>query len=250
MSDEANARSGAATGAEGELAGATNGEPTGAEGLFDGMTPEKLHDSYKSLQTEYGKNNESLNDLMGKFEKFGGVDQLLQWADYLDTNEDFAKWVEGQNNQNEVNLDNYDDETKKAIELVQKMSQAEVQKALQNEVAPLREHLIEQQLQANVEILEDKYGDSFNELRDTMSKLSRDLPDSIQDSASIEVLEDLYWKAMRTSGKFDDYAAKVYQAKLEKVKAQSTEKPTQKASPGRIEGKLSMQQSYEAAKSG
>ena len=34
-----------------------NGEPTG-EGLFDGMTPDKLHESYKSLQAELGKRTE------------------------------------------------------------------------------------------------------------------------------------------------------------------------------------------------
>ena len=51
-----------------------NGEP--GEGLFDGMTPEKLHESYKSLQTELGKRTESSKSLEDRLTQYGGIDQI------------------------------------------------------------------------------------------------------------------------------------------------------------------------------
>ena len=40
-----------------------NGEPKG-EGLFDGMTPEQLYESNKSLQTEFTKRTEDMKSLV------------------------------------------------------------------------------------------------------------------------------------------------------------------------------------------
>lgn len=251
MEETANVESESPVQAEGESTQATNGEPTSAEGLFDGMTGEKLHDSYKSLQTELGKRTEASNEFEAKFQKYGGADRLLELADYLDGNEGFASFVKTQQQADVLgtSADDIDDDTKRAMDIVQGMSRTEIERMYQEKVAPLENHLKEQQLAVNVGAMSEKY-ENFNDMKETMADLAKDLPENIQDNPSLEDMEDLYWKAIRVSGKMDEYAAKTYAAKLEKAKKQSMDTPTKKAEPSRLTGKLSMLDSYEAAKAG
>lgn len=249
MEETANVESESPVQAEGESTNATNGEPTPAAGLFDGMTGEQLHNSYKSLQTELGKRTEAFNEIEAKFQRYGGTDRILELADYLDNNESFADWVKGQQQANILgaDIDDIDEDTKRAMDIVQGMSKAEINKMYQEKIAPLENHLKEQQLQVNVDAMSKKY-ENFNDMRETMAELAKNLPEHIQDNPSFEDMEDLYWKAVRVSGKIEEIAAKAYEAKLEKAKKQSMDTPTKKAEPTRLTGKLSMLASYEAAK--
>lgn len=251
MEEKANIESDGQLEAGGESIKATGGEPS-TEGLFDGMTGQQLHDSYKSLQGELGKRTESNKESESRFERYGGADRLLGLAEELDGNPKFAEWYKEQQ-QAQVMGDgyaDYDDDTKQALELVSKMTQSEIQRAMDEQVGPIREQMLEQQMEANIESLQsDPQYAAFDDLKDEMSKIIAESPkDSVlRGEASIDDIKDLYWKAMRTSGKMDEYAAKQYQAKLEQAKKQSSDAPSQKATPSKIQGNMSMLESARAA---
>lgn len=231
----------------------TGGEPTGVEGLPEDWTPDTIadrHKDYTSLQSEFTKRNQAFNELNSKFDRFGGADQLLQWAEYLDTNPKFAEWVESQKQQETLgtSLDDLDEDTKQAIELVQRMSKSEVDRLYQEKVAPIENSLKERQLQNTMNELGEKYGEKFDQMRDTMAELAADLPLEIQDNPSAEVLDDLFWKAMRKTGEFDKYAADVYKKQLEATKAKSMDKPTQKLNTTKQTKPMTVTEAFELAK--
>ena len=191
------------------------------------MDATTLHKSYKSLQAQYTKINEGFK----KLERFGGPDQIAQWADYLSSNPRFAEWVQKEQIQKTTGLDEseMDDATKKAYETVRKIADsatdAKVRQILQNDIAPLAEAHKQLILEKHFSTMDDKYGKDWNEMRDVMSELSEDLSQRAQNNPTIDDIEDLYFKALRKSGKFDAFAAKQYQKKLTDKKARSTDKP-------------------------
>src|SRR5512139_3162289 len=199
----------------------------GEAGLFDGMDAPTLHKSYKSLQGEYTKVQQAIK----KLEKYGGPDQIAQWADYLQNNPRFAEWVQKEQMAKSTGLDDaeMDDATKKAYETVRKIADTatdmKVRQVLQNEIAPLAEAHKQLILEKHFSTMDDKYGKEWNEMRDMMSELSEELSQRAQNNPTIDDIEDLYFKALRKSGKFDAFAAKQYQKKLTDKKAKSTDKP-------------------------
>lgn len=208
--------------------GTKSGEPTGSEGLrYDNMTPEELHKSYKNLQSEYTKVNQAVK----KLDSYGGVDQITQWANYLQTNPRFADWAKQEMERAAYGIpggEQLDDETKKALELVRNVSREEANRLLQDamkaKVEPLAEKYKAQLLERNFATMDEKY-EGWRELQETMAELGEQLPPDKQDNPTFEDLEDLYFKALRTSGKFENYAAKIYEKKLAAMKSKSTEKP-------------------------
>ncbi len=203
------------------------GEHSG-DGLFDGMTPETLHKSYKELQREYSKIQ---NDIVKKFEAYGGPDQVLEWTEYLSKNPDFATWVAQQKTKSALGVDEsqLDDETRKALDAVRKIAKSvvedEVNKIRQQEIGPLSETYKQSLLESHFVKMDSLYGKDWHEMRDLMSELSEELPDKIQDRPKFEDVEDLYFKALRRSGKLESYAAKKYQQKLTEKKGKSTDRP-------------------------
>lgn len=227
--------------------GESKGEPSG-EGLFDGMTPEQLHKSYKSIQSEWTKAQTNLK----KLEKYGGPDQLTQWADYLSTNQEFAKWVQSQQNKNALGTtEEVDPDQQKALDAVRKIAESIVDQRVrelhQKEVAPLSEAYKQQSLQSHFTAMDSKYGAEWHEMRDAMSELSESLPQDIQDRPSLDDIEDLYFKALRKVGKMETYAKKMYEKTLTAKKAKSTERPSNAPAAG-AKPASSIQEAFEMAK--
>ena len=64
-----------------------------AAGLPEGMTQEKLDESYKSLQGEYTKGQQALKSAegrLGELDKFGGLEKVMELADWLNSNPRFG----------------------------------------------------------------------------------------------------------------------------------------------------------------
>ena len=117
--------------AEGQPASETQveGQP---EGVQDSSTTEttplsfeQLQKDNKELQTEFGKRNEAYKELESKLtglDQYGGVDQMSQWAAYLNDNPRFAEWVQqeqARDRDNHLGIDeNLDEDTRKALEMV------------------------------------------------------------------------------------------------------------------------------------
>lgn len=237
------------TSGESEGKATSKGEP-GAEGLFDGMDGATLHKSYKSIQSEYTKAQEMLK----KSQKYGGVDQLVQWADYLAENQDFAKWVQEQQNRKLLGAkgdEAIDEDQQKALDTVRKIAQAEAERNRQelykSEIAPIAEAYKQQMLEKHFTDMDAKHGKDWNEVRDVMAELSDELPKSVQDRPTFDVIEDLYFKALRKTGKLEAYAERVYAKKLAEKKAKATTKPAPAPQEG-MKPAATIREAFEMAK--
>lgn len=217
---------GSVEGGESENKSSAKGEP-GAEGLFDGMDAQTLHKSYKSLQGQFTK----LNDQFKTLEKYGGASQMTQWAEYLQNNPRFVEWVKAEQARNVLGVDENDltEDQKKAMDLVRKMASVEatnqIQRIVQEKVLPLSEAYKQQLLESHFKSLDEKYGKDWTEVKDVMAELSDALPIDKKDRPTFDDIEDLYFKALRKTGKFDSYAAKQYERKITQKKSKDTGRP-------------------------
>ena len=238
-------------GVEGQSAGEPNVDGQLDPGVQDSSTTtntpvdlEQLQKDYKALQTDYGKRNESYKEMetrMQGLDQFGGVEQMQQWAQYLSDNPRFARWVqEEQTREHDSNLgldgEEIDDDTRRALDLVRKeaelIADQRIKQAMKEQVDPIAAQYKEQLLTENLSKMDETY-DNWRDVQDKMAELANDLPPDMQDSPTFETLDDLYWKAMRVTGKMDGYAASQYEKQLRERKAHSTEKPaTSSASTG------------------
>jgi hypothetical protein len=205
-------------------------ESTSESTLYDGMTGDKLHESYKSVQGEYTKTNQRLKELEGKFDTWGGVDKLLETADYLSNNPRFSEFIAQEKMRNQYGFDEsqMDDEQKKAMDIVKKIAtetnQATAQELYKKHIEPLENTLKDQTLEAHFSAMDEKHSD-WRDVQDIMVELSDGLDESITDNPSFKDIETLYYRALVESGKIDDYAANLYQKKLEEKKNKDTGQP-------------------------
>ena len=178
---------------------------------------------------------------MEGLDQYGGLEGITKWAEYLSNNSEFADFVKAQQDalnqpegqQSQEDLSQYDEDTRKALELVDQRAQAiadqRLAEAMAQRVDPIANKYKEENLQASISKMDETYGEDWHEARDTMAKLANELPAELQDNPNFEALDDLFWKAMRIDGKRDDFAAKLYSKKLEKAKSHSTERPASTA---------------------
>ncbi len=241
----------------------TGGEPKSAvEGLPEDWNADTMADrfkDYQNLQREFGTRNEELKgfkDVAEQRASFGGSDQLMEWASYLQNNPRFAEFIQTeQTRENNEQLgydENMDDDTRNALDLVRKeaerIADAKIQDYIKNKVDPITDRYREADLESNLSQMDDKYGDSWRDVQDEMAKLAEGLPLDVQDAPTLDVLEDLYWKAIRTTGKIDGVMASMYEQKLNAKKAHSTERPASNAVQGQPKKAMTMQEAFAQAK--
>lgn len=236
-------------------------EPTGVEGAAEVSTPESqdYEAMYKELQTEFGSRNEELKGFKDSAEAmaaFGGSDQLVQWASYLQGNSRFAEFIQSEqareNDEQSGFSDDMDEDTRNALELVDKRAEMiadrKVKEILENQINPITNRYKEQQLDSNLNQMDEEFGDSWRDVQDEMAKLAEGLPLEVQDAPTLDVLKDLYWKALRTTGKMDGVMASMYEKKLSAKKAMSSERPSSNAGQGQAKKAMTLEQAFQMAK--
>lgn len=218
-----------------EGASQTKGEPTVVEGLFDGMTAEQLHKSYKSLQGEYSTTKDSVKDFQEKlsqFDRFGGVEQVTNYLDTLIQNPRFHEFVKAEQAANMLGVQpgDIDEDTQRALEVVrtqaEQIAEQRIREELERDVLPIVNQYKEAQLEANFAKMDETYGEGWRDLRSEMEQLAVNLPEKVQDNPTFEDISGLYMVALNKSGKMTEYAKRLYEAELEKAKLQSTNKPS------------------------
>lgn len=238
-------------------------EPSVEEGSTEKQeesTPQFTEKDYKSLQAEFTERSQELKglkDQMAKLESFGGVEQVAEWVSYLSKNPEFAKWVQSQQGGEESVKEaepnpEYDEDTQRAIDLIRKEAESiadqRIKDVLKSQIEPIANKYKEQSLEANMKQMDEKYGAEWRDVRNTMAKLANNLPDNIQDNPDFETIEDLYWKAMRVDGKFNDYAKSVYEKEILSKKSHMTEKPSSSSAKIAPKKANSMIEAFELAK--
>lgn len=241
----------------------TGEEPKSAvEGLPEDWNADTMADrfkDYQSLQREFGTRNETLKGFEEANEKmaaFGGSDQLMQWASYLQNNPRFAEFIQSEQSREDnehLGLDgDMDEDTRSALELVRKeidiRADAKIQEALKSRVDPIADRYKEEQLESNLGQMDAKYGDNWRDVQDEMAKLAEGLPLEMQDAPTLDVLEDLYWKAIRTTGKMDGMMAKMHEQKITAKKAMSSERPSSNAGQTGLKKAMSVEEAFNQAK--
>ena len=219
-------------GGEPEAYGHEEGKPAG-EDLDSNENQEPAKDEaywerqYKELQGDYGKRNEAFNQLKTKFEKYGGPDSILEVAEYLDSSPEFAEFIKAQNTK-KYGIDVEEDpERAAAVDMVEKIAEA-----LYNKKArPLEEKLNafealekERVIAEHLEDLSEKYP-NWQEQKNTMKRLSDDLPDNIRNNPTLEHLEALYFQSLIADGKINNYAKSLLDAELDNKRANTSDEP-------------------------
>ena len=227
---------------EGMQNGLPAGEPTG-EGSVGGAPPvqdinyfkgelEKSQNQYKEIQSLSDKRYNELQTAQGtmsQFEKFGGPEQLLQWAEYLNNNPRFNEFIQSEQRSkygiDTTNMDQKQSEAIKTVETIaRQIASEEVAQIRKNEVDPL----VQRNQQAHVQGLFGQMDTEFPEWRDVqdqMEELSENLSPEKQANPTLKDIKMLYYSALDESGKFQDFQAQQYQKVLEGKKNNASDPP-------------------------
>jgi hypothetical protein len=203
----------------------SSGEP--GEELFDGKTAKELHESYKSLQTEFGTRNETSKALEARLNQYGGMDAVEQWLTFMNTDEGMANYIR-QRQQEQVfgqPQEEISDEQRKAQEIVNGLVDQKIAQLQKTEIEPLAQAYQQKLLEENMKTMDTRYGAEWREMQNNMLALAKKLPESVQNNPSLDDIDDLYTLALKHSGKADEMAAKRYEKSLLEQKAKSQEKP-------------------------
>ena len=213
------------------------------------MTGEKLHQSYKSLQGEFTKRTEKLKSLEGSFTKYGGAEGLTKWAEYLMANPRFAEWVkEEQRIQNLGSDEGYDENTKKAMYIVERIADQRIEEALRERLEPISESYKQETLSRNMSKMDTEHP-GWRELQEKMVEIGETMPPEVQDSPSFRDLETIYIRALLESGKFEDVMAASYEKKLKAAQGKAAGAPAKTGGVTTFPKKFSsMREAFESAK--
>ena len=233
---------------------ATGGEPSGAE-LPEGVTPEMLakvgyvaDKDYKELQREFGSRTDADKALQERFKNFGGIDASQEMLAYLSNNPAFAEFLKHEQDSRMYGkpADEVDPQTKEAMDIVKRISNEEIDKAMREQVDPIASSYKEGLLAQNMGKMTDKYPD-WMEMKDTMATIAESMPPNMQDNPSFNDLESLYVRALVDTGKIADFGKGIYEGELNAAKAKSVDKPSV-AKKGISGNAKSMQEAYRMAK--
>lgn len=188
------------------------------------MTSEKGAEAYSSLQGEYTKVNTEHKELMTEMERFGGWENVQKTAEFLQSDPQFIEWYQQRlaaDASGVGNATDMDDEQMRAIKTVENLIDQKLRNEYEPKVERLETELNQRTLLENVNTVRDKFKD-FDDYKETMADISKRLHPDMQATATAEQIEDLYWSAIRESGKMEEKMAQLYQAQLEAKKAQDT----------------------------
>ncbi len=229
------------------------GEPDAGEELSAEETPEqkfqRVEADYKELQGKFSKTTDeskSYKEAIERFKPYGGVEQVERWVQALANNESFAKWVQDEQSKQMVggiNLADADDETKRAIDVMQKVASQVVEQKVAQRVKPLEDKLADN----NIASLMTKMDEDYPEWREVQDKMSEITPKWMEENPTLRDFKALWHMALEETGKFDDYAKSRYTKSLEEKKQKSTEKPQTTVAKGAKKKAQSIEESYEDA---
>jgi|TARA_Y100000310_G_C20599624_1_gene772327 hypothetical protein len=230
---------------EGQSLEETDEEPDeNQESSEEEFSPESK--SYKEIQRAYTQSTTHARELEERLESmerqsshYGGVDKMAEMIQYATSNPEISEAIKRVQQQEiaGVNVHEMDDEGKKAVEMVEKIAQSIVDKSLQsyqtNEIDPIIDSHRVDRVEKLMGQMDDKYGDRWADSLDAMKKVSESLPRNVLINPSFDDMEDLFFKALRTEGRFDEFMGETYQEQVKEKRQRSVSKPrtTSSSSP-------------------
>ena len=199
--------------------------------------------SYKELQRVYTQGQQRLKDMESQLSEieraasqYGGVDRMSEMIQYATTNPEIAAAIQKvqQTQGTGINMDELDDQGKKALELVDKIVENKLASRLQeyqtHEIDPIVDAHRVDRVEKLMGQMDDKYGDRWGDSLEAMKTLSEDMPRNVLVNPSFDDMEDLFFKALRTEGRFDEFMGETYQQTIQEKKRRSVSKPKTTAS--------------------
>ncbi len=194
--------------------------------------------SYKELQRVYTQGQDRIKDVenqLGDLERvasqYGGIDRMAEMIQYATTNPEISAAIQKaqQTQGTGINMDELDDQGKKALELVDKIVENKLAARLQeyqtHEIDPIVDAHRVDRVEKLMGQMDEKYGDRWSDSLDSMKNLSETLPRNVLVNPSFNDMEDLFFKALRSEGRFDDFMGETYQQTIQEKKKRSVSKP-------------------------
>jgi len=182
---------------------------------------------YKELQSDYGKRNETFGQLKERFDQYGGFEDGLAVLDFLNGSEDFAEFIKNQGNKL-YGVDVDEDPTQaEAIRLVERVADSRSERRIK----PLEEKLDQimqlerrRAVENHLNSMDDMYP-NWEEQKESMEKLSHELPASIRENPTLEQMEALYFLSLKRDGKLDQYAKSQLEKEMADKRANASDMP-------------------------
>ena len=190
------------------------------QALPEGMKPEGVAKTLKELQSSKDQHLTALKNVGDAFNPYGGPEQALQMLNNISGDEKvLAAIQDAKSNKTDV-----DEDTRAALDLVEKELGPKQQLAIKKELAPIQNALKAQELEKAKGRLNEKFGDNWKELEGAAAQLLRDRGFQ-QGFATADDIMGAFGEAAFRTGKFDVLSDAVNQKKLEAAKKTDVDTP-------------------------
>jgi len=176
---------------------------------------------YKDLQAEFTRRTTEQAELNKRLESYGGLETLENTLRFIQQDKDFQELIQQKSQPQEPQ---YDEDTKKALDIVDQRAQKVVEDIVNRQVAPWINKIREREMSGIMTKMDDAY-DNWRDYRSDMAELARALPTETQMNPTYEDMEDLFVRAVRKKGDLGKIGAKFYEKNLAAKKSKSTGKP-------------------------
>ena len=121
----------------------------------------------------------------------------------------------------------------------------------QEKIAPIEQAMKQERLKENMSKMDaDPEYANWRDFGEEMAQISETLPEAMQDNPTLDNVKDIYWMAVRKSGKLPEVMAKAYAADLKLKQSKSTERPATSTAQGAFKQAMTMTEAYSQAKNG
>ena len=243
---------------EGELSKEQASEVSAAKqgsDLFSDIN--KLTKSYKELQGAFTQKSQKASELDKQLseinkvtEKFGGLENMAAWANYIATDKDFVSLMEVKSGKAKPPVVADTPEAKAAYDIITSIVESklgEFRSLVDKAISPVITETHEKRAMDVISHL-DKIDPDWKVVGKTMGELLQRLPDSVKENPSKDDIEDLYWTAIRREGKLDEAFKKRYEADVKAKKAKNMTLSTPAGiTPNTGKRKISFEQAFDNA---
>lgn len=200
---------------------------------------------YKELQSTFTTKSEELARASEFIEASGGRDSIIKSMEML-RDPKVQQAIENSKDKG-FDEDALSPEQKEALKLVDNRIKKYVDSKIGSEVTPY----LEAQKERNTKALFVKMDDTHPEWREVqkeMGVLAKSLAPAVVDNPTMEVMENLYFTALRRSPKYGAYLKTEYEKELKSAKGKGVDTPSgsHSGSNGKTDFK-SMEAAYDAA---
>jgi len=217
------------------------GKPAAGEPNKDKAQVSFSEKDYKELQRKFGKTSLEYKEWQKKLSPYGGADGMLKTFQSAANDKELMEFLQKRQSRTEPDVmrelgfteeQMKDPQVRAAVQLIEKIAdrkaagitRMEIDR-LRGEISPLTEQAQLSKFNESFSTMAKEHGDDWEEMKPIILEMSATLPKEMQENPSLENLEDLFFLALRRSGKFEAYAKKIYQKELEGKKLKSSPKP-------------------------